>query len=92
MDPIDTMATLRVRQGQGKMWTGIDARNTEIADMLELDIIEPTAVKEQIIKSATEAACMILRIDDVIAVSGPPGSGGPPAGGGGGPPPGMPPM
>ena len=78
MDPIDTMATLRARQGQGKRWTGIDARNTEIADMRELDIIEPVSVKEQIIKSATEAACMILRIDDVIAVSGAPGGGGPP--------------
>ena len=77
MDPIDTMATLRARQGQGNMWTGIDARNTKIADMLQLDIIEPVAVKEQIIKSAVEAACMILRIDDVIAVSGAP-NGGPP--------------
>ena len=84
MDPIDTMATLRARQGQGNKWTGIDARNTEIADMLKKSIVEPVAVKEQIIKSATEAACMILRIDDVIAVSGPPGGGGP---GGGGPPP-----
>ena len=83
MDPIDTMATLRARQGQGSMWTGIDARNTEIADMLALDVIEPVSVKEQIIKSATEAACMILRIDDVIAVSGAPGG----APGGGGPPP-----
>ena len=81
MDPIDTMATLRARQGQGSKWTGIDARNTKIADMLEQDIIEPTVVKEQIIKSATEAACMILRIDDVIAVSGGPGEGGPPGGG-----------
>jgi len=82
MDPIDTMATLRARQGQGNKWTGIDARNTEIADMLKKSIVEPVAVKEQIIKSATEAACMILRIDDVIAVSGPPDGGA-----GGGPPP-----
>jgi chaperonin GroEL (HSP60 family) len=51
--------------------------------MFSLDIVEPLAVKEQIIKSATEAACMILRIDDVIAVSGRPSAGGPP---------GMPPM
>jgi len=84
MDPIDTMANLRAKQSQGKKWTGIDARNTKIADMLTIDVVEPTAVKEQIIKSATEAACMILRIDDVIAVSGAPGGGGgggmPPAG------------
>ncbi|HSB56831.1 MAG TPA: thermosome subunit beta [Nitrosopumilaceae archaeon] len=76
MDPIDTMITLRAKQAQGKKWTGIDARNTRIADMFSLDIIEPVAVKEQIIKSATEAACMILRIDDVIASSGAKGGGG----------------
>ena len=83
MDPIDTMANLRAKQNQGRKWTGIDARNTKIADMLGIDVVEPIAVKEQIIKSATEAACMILRIDDVIAVSGAPGA---PGGGG------MPPM
>ncbi|HXX06223.1 MAG TPA: thermosome subunit beta [Candidatus Bathyarchaeia archaeon] len=84
MDPINTMVTLRAKQSQGKKWTGIDARNTRVADMYTQDIIEPAAVKEQIIKSATEAACMILRIDDVIASSG--GKGG----GARGPP--MPPM
>lgn len=81
MNPIDTMVALRAKHSQGKKWTGIDARNTKIADMFSLDIIEPVAVKEQIIKSATEAACMILRIDDVIASSGK-----------GGAPRGMPPM
>ena len=81
MDPINTMVTLRAKHSQGKKWTGIDARNTRVADMFSLDIIEPVAVKEQIIKSATEAACMILRIDDVIASSGGRGGGrGPPMG------------
>jgi thermosome len=75
MDPIDTMANLRAKQNQGRKWTGIDARNTQIADMMAINVIEPIAVKEQIIKSATEAACMILRIDDVIATSGAPGGG-----------------
>ena len=78
MDPIDTMANLRAKQNQGRKWTGIDARNTKIADMLAIDVVEPIVVKEQIIKSATEAACMILRIDDVIAISGAPGGGGMP--------------
>ncbi len=82
MDPIDTMASLRAKQNQGRKWIGIDARNTKIADTMTMGVIEPIAVKEQIIKSATEAACMILRIDDVIAVSGGPpgGAGAPPMG------------
>lgn len=36
--------------------------------MLDLKIIEPLRVKKQIIKSATEAANMILKIDDLIAI------------------------
>jgi thermosome len=80
MDPIDTMVALRSQQSQGHKWTGIDAKKGKIADMFSQDIVEPLIVKEQIIKSATEAACMILRIDDVIAISGgsPPGPSGPP--------------
>jgi chaperonin GroEL (HSP60 family) len=35
--------------------------------MTKIDVYEPLAVKEQILKSATEAATMILKIDDVIA-------------------------
>jgi chaperonin GroEL (HSP60 family) len=86
MDPIDTMTDLRSKQSKGSKWTGVDVRNTKIADMSKLDILEPLSVKEQIIKSATEVASMILRIDDVIAsgksAGGPPG-GMPPGGMGG---------
>jgi len=79
MDPIDTMVTLRAKQSEGKKWSGINAKDGKVGDMLALDIVEPVVVKEQIIKSATEAASMILRIDDVIAISGAPGgAGGPP--------------
>jgi chaperonin GroEL (HSP60 family) len=70
MDPIDTMTSLRAKQNSGKKWAGINAKEGKIDDMFALNIVEPVAVKEHISKSATEAACMILRIDDVIAVSG----------------------
>jgi archaeal chaperonin len=85
MDPIDTLTELRSKQMKGSKWSGIDARSGKITDMSKLDIVEPLIVKEQIIKSATEVASMILRIDDVIASSksagGPPGGGGMPPGG-----------
>ena len=84
MDPIDSLIALRAKQNSGEKTTGINAREGKIGDAYALDIVEPLVVKEQIIKSATECACMILRIDDVIAISG--GSSA------GGPPPGMPPM
>ena len=80
MDPIDTMVKLRAKQSEGKKWTGINAKEGKVADMLSQNIVEPVVVKEQIIKSATEAACMILRIDDVIAISGGSGGGMPPMG------------
>lgn len=77
MNPIDTIANLRAQHSQGLKWTGIDAKNSTIANMLEQSIVEPVIVKEQIIKSATETVCMVLRIDDVIAVSGAPGGDNP---------------
>ena len=95
MDPIDTLATLRSRQIKGEKWTGIDVLKGRVSNMKSSDIIEPLAVKLQVISAAAEAACMILRIDDVISVSkaaAPPGGGGggmPPGMGGGGMPPGM---
>lgn len=89
MDPIDTLTTLRAKQIKGEKWTGINVMKAKIGDMRSSDIVEPLAVKLQIVSAATEAACMILRIDDVIATAK---SAGPPPGaegGGGGMPPGM---
>ncbi|HUT05943.1 MAG TPA: thermosome subunit beta [Nitrosopumilaceae archaeon] len=83
MDPIDTLAVLRSRQMKGEKWTGIDVMKGKIANMKSSDIIEPLAVKLQIVSAAAEVACMILRIDDVIATQK---SAGPPPGGEGGMP------
>ena len=94
MDPIDTLATLRSKQLKGEKWTGIDVLKGRVSNMKTSDIIDPLSVKYQVISAASEAACMILRIDDVISVSkaaAPPGGGegGMPPGMGGGMPPGM---
>ena len=71
MDPLDTQVQLRSKGSttSGKARYGIDVLNGKVADLAAKDIYEPLAVKEQVIKAATEAACMILRIDDVIAAS-----------------------
>ncbi|MCP8311468.1 MAG: TCP-1/cpn60 chaperonin family protein [Candidatus Methylarchaceae archaeon HK02M1] len=69
LDLIDTQVELRSKHGQGQKWAGIGILDGGIIDTFERRIYEPVIVKEQIIKSATEAACMILRIDDVIASS-----------------------
>jgi len=86
MDPIDTLTALRSRQLKGEKWTGIDVMKGRISNMKSSDIIEPLAVKHQIVSAASEIACMILRIDDVVATTK---SHGPPPGAEGGMPPGM---
>ncbi len=86
MDPIDTLATLRSKQLKGEKWTGVDVLKGRVVNMKSSDIIEPLSVKQQVVSAASEAACMILRIDDVIAVAK---SAGPPPGAEGGMPPGM---
>lgn len=78
MDPIDTLTLLRSKQQRGESWTGIDVMESRIGSMKHSEIIEPLAVKLQVTSSATEAACMILRIDDVIATQK--SAGGPPGG------------
>jgi len=86
MDPIDTLTALRSKQMNGDKWTGIDVMKGKVVDMKSSDILEPLSVKNQIVSAATEVACMILRIDDVIATAK---SAGPPPGAEGGMPPGM---
>jgi thermosome len=71
MDPLDTQVQLRSKSSTGKARYGIDVLNGKVADLAAKDIYEPLAVKEQVINAATEAACMILRIDEVIAASKP---------------------
>jgi chaperonin GroEL (HSP60 family) len=73
LDPVDIMVELRsAHEREGGIWAGVDVFGGKVADMMKLGVIEPLAVKEQCIKSAVEAASMILRIDDVIAAAKPP--------------------
>jgi len=67
LDPIDIISDLRAAHEKGETWAGVDVFEGKINDMQKLEVYEPLAVKKQVIKSATEAATMILKIDDVIA-------------------------
>jgi thermosome len=69
MDPIETIVNLTSEHKKGNKWAGVDVFNAKIADMFKRDVIEPLLVKKQTIKSAVEAASMILKIDDIIAAS-----------------------
>ncbi|MDI6859468.1 MAG: thermosome subunit beta, partial [Methanocellales archaeon] len=90
LDPIDMLVALRSEHEGDKKDAGLDVYRGRVIDMMEAGVVEPLRVKMQAISSATEAAVMILRIDDVIAAGklekekpgAPPGM----------PPGGMPPM
>ncbi|AGB01782.1 thermosome subunit alpha [Methanoregula formicica] len=93
VDAINILVALRSAHQAGKKTVGLDADAKKPADMLKAGVVEPLRVKTQAISSATEAAVMILRIDDIIAAqkSAGPAGGMPPGGMGGmgGMPPGM---
>src|SRR5437899_11469804 len=87
IDTIDIMVDLRAKHNTpANKWFGVNVYTGKTADMWKLNIVEPLRVKKQVVRSATEAVTMLLRVDDVIASKGG-GSGG----GAGGPPGGMPP-
>jgi len=80
LEPIDILVGLRAghEKARGHVM-GVNVFTGKIVDMERDGVIEPIAVKEQAIKSAAEAACMILRIDDVIAATKPKEGGKGPA-------------
>ena len=85
LDPIDIISDLRARHEKGETWAGIEVNNGKTQDMAKAGVYEPLAVKKQIVKSATEASTMILKIDDVIAsgkMKAPPTPPGGPGGAG----------
>lgn len=69
LDSIDSLVDLRAAHENSAVM-GLDVFTGKVADMKEAGVIEPKRVKKQAIQSASEAAEMILRIDDVIASSG----------------------
>ncbi|MDD2778162.1 MAG: thermosome subunit alpha [Methanocellales archaeon] len=81
LDPIDMLVALRSQHEKGKKNAGLDVYKGKVIDMMEAGVVEPLRVRTQAISSATEAAVMILRIDDVIAASATRGPAMPPGGG-----------
>jgi chaperonin GroEL (HSP60 family) len=75
LDPIDVLIELRQAHKSGKKFAGIDVFSGKVVDMKKERVLEPIRVGRQAISSATDAAVMILRIDDVIASKGGGGKG-----------------
>ncbi len=86
LDPIDILTELKAGHTKSGKNIGIDVYSGKVVDSWKKGVIEPLKIKTQAIKSASEVAEMILRIDDIIAggkdksIMPPPGPGGMPPG------------
>ena len=69
LEPVEILTELRMRHEKGEHGYGVEVLSGKVQDMFKAGVIEPVKVKEQVLKSAFEAAAMILRIDDVIAAA-----------------------
>ena len=86
LEPIDVLVDLRsAHEKEDGKYIGIDVFTGKTQNSLDNGVIEPISVKEQAVKSASESAAMILRIDDVITAKAPKGGPGGPGGMPGGP-------
>ena len=78
LDPIDILIEMRKQHKAGNKYAGLNPFSGKVEDMFALNVIEPYRIGKQAINSATDAAVMILRIDDVIASRSMPAPAGPP--------------
>ena len=67
LDPIDTLVDLRAAHEAGDAHAGLDVFSGEVVDTYAAGVIEPATAKSQALVSATDAANLVLKIDDVIA-------------------------
>ncbi len=88
LDPIDTLTDIKAKHDEGAVEAGLDVFTGKTANMWKLGVIEPLKIKTQAVQSASDAAIMLLRIDDIVSAgkpsmpSMPPGGGMPPGMGG----------
>ncbi len=71
MNVIDTLVQLRNKNaehnnGRVHSWYGVDTAERKVKEMYTQGVIEPLVVKEQVIKTASEVASLLLRVDEVI--------------------------
>jgi len=83
-DSTDLLNQLRQKHAQGGKWFGVDIRNETACDTFETFVWEPTLIKTNSFTAATEAACLILSVDETVrnAASEKPQAGPLPRGGG----------
>jgi T-complex protein 1 subunit gamma len=74
--PIKILTQLRAKHAEGLSTWGVDGDAGKVADMKDLGVWEPQAVKLQSIKTAVESACLLLRVDDIVSAKSAQSAGG----------------
>lgn len=80
LDPINMLTEMRSEHEKGNKTAGLNVFLGKVVDMWKEGVVEPCRIKTQAIDSGTEAATMILCIDDVLSSKkspSPTGAGGP---------------
>ena len=67
LDTTDVLNKLRMRHAKGELWAGVDVDGAEgVRNNMDAFVWEPSLVKINAISSATEAACLILSVDETV--------------------------
>merc|ERR1719310_2270376 len=66
MDPTDVLNKLRMKHAQGGKWYGVDVVESGVCDTFESFLWEATVMKRNALAAATEAACLILSVDETV--------------------------
>lgn len=74
-DPLNVLIDLRKEHKAGQVHAGLNVFTGKVVDMLQENVLEPLRVNTQVLSAATEAATLIIRIDDVIAAKSAEGEG-----------------
>lgn len=65
-DATDMLDELRTAHAHGNTWAGVDIENEAVTDTVKAFVWEPALVKINAISAASEAACLILSIDETV--------------------------
>ena len=65
-DATDILNKLRMKHAQGEKWAGVDIEKEGVGNSIENFVWEPTVVKMNAIASASEAACLVLSVDETV--------------------------
>lgn len=66
IDGTDVLNRLRMMHARGETWAGVDVENEGVADNMERFVWEPALVKINALQGATEAACLVLSVDETV--------------------------